>query len=214
MQIFCLGERGEPRRCRAAGRDRSSGCTVGQPGGKPTAIKGKFCISIRNLQAAGKFTLVQLPARSCKEPPRPGQELAQAPLPQGEQPPLPCTHRCCTHAGTGAGSPSAPSTSSHISRSRSSPTPEHPDKDSPPHRAKDGGKASLPPKLGLTPVAEGPPATPPRPHRSPPAHRGRLSISCVNTRSALPGGIKEHSHYAAAAEKPSFLGQKKTSNSK
>lgn len=66
VQIFCLGERGEPRRCRAAGRDRSSASTVGQPGGNPAAIKGKLCISIRNLQAAGKFTLVQLLAQSCK----------------------------------------------------------------------------------------------------------------------------------------------------
>lgn len=66
VQIFCLGERGEPRRRRAAERDRSSGCAVGQPGGNPTAIKGKLCISIRNLLAAGKFTLVQLLAQSCK----------------------------------------------------------------------------------------------------------------------------------------------------
>lgn len=178
MQIFCLGERGEPRRCRAAGRDRSSGCTVGQPGGKPTAIKGKFCISIRNLQAAGKFTLVHLRAWSCKEPSRLGQESAQAPLPRGEQPLLPCTHRCCTHAGTGAGSPSAPSASSHVSRRRSSLTPEYPDEDSLPHRAKDGGKASLPPKLGKTPIAEGPAATPPDPTapRQPTAAGSQLAV--------------------------------------
>lgn len=66
VQIFCLGERVEPRRCRAAGRDWSSGCAMGQPGGNPTAIKGRLCISIRNLLAAGKFTLVQFLAQSCK----------------------------------------------------------------------------------------------------------------------------------------------------
>lgn len=61
--------------------------------------------------------------------PQLGQESARAPLPQGEQPPLPCTHRCCTHAGTGgrpgAGSPSDHNASSHVSWSRSSPTPLH-----------------------------------------------------------------------------------------
>lgn len=44
-------------RRKAAGRERSSGSTAGQPGGNPPAITGTLCISIRNLLAAGKFTL-------------------------------------------------------------------------------------------------------------------------------------------------------------